>query len=63
MTRLEDLEMGIKDKDVSSTRVINPQKRPASATKTREITAEEAKASSRKAINRYKSAIKDLARR
>ena len=55
--------MSSKNKDVSSTRLIDPAKRPASTTKTRKITVEEAKVSSRKAIGRYKSALKELAKR
>ena len=59
----EDLSMNSKNKDVSSTRPIDPAERPASTIKTRKITVEEAKASSRKAIGRYRSALKELAKR
>jgi hypothetical protein len=51
------------DQDLSSARIVERKVRPASKTKTREITGEEAKSVARKVIARHKAAIKELARR
>ncbi len=50
-------------RDLSSTRIVNPQDRPASKIKKREITVKEATQSARKTSSRYKAALKELARR
>ena len=55
--------MSTKDQEGPSTPVDNAEDRSSPAVKRREITVEEAKASARKAISRYKSALKELARR
>lgn len=44
-------------------RPTDPVKHPAKAIKTRKITVDEAKASARKAMDRYGKALKELARR
>ena len=55
--------MSTNDRDRPPAPVDNAEDRPAPTAKRREITVEEAKASARKAIRRYKSALKELARR
>lgn len=55
--------MTVKKPDVSSTRIINPKAGPATKTKTRDMTVDEAKKSARKTSGRYKAALKELARR
>lgn len=50
-------------RDVSSTRMKNPQGHPASKAKKREITVEEATESARKISKRYKATLKELAKR
>ena len=55
--------MTVGKQDVSSTRKINKGTGPRTKAKTREITVDEAKKSARKTIRRYKTALKELARR
>ena len=55
--------MTVEKRDVSSTRIINKSAGPKAATKTRDMTVEEAKKSARKTSRKYSNALKELARR
>ena len=55
--------MSTKDRDAPSSPLDNAENQPPPTVKGREITVEEARASARKAMSRYKSALKELARR